>query len=399
MLRSLVLTFILTLLLAIPLDAQVNITDSIPLQGFQRKYITHLPPSFSPTDTIPLVIVLHGGSGDALSVQNFTMMNPVSNANGFLTVYPEGIGPVSGGGFSWADGRGTSADSMMVDDVGFLTQLIDTLKVNYPIDAERVYLRGFSNGAFMTQLLACDANEDFAAIASLGSTMDTALFSRCQPGRLLPTLILTATLDPFVPYNGGPMNGNVTDIVSTDALVQFWQQINNCQTVLDSVNLPDTDTTDNSTVTVFEYTDCDCDGKVVHYRINEAGHTWPGVEIPNYELIAGETNEDIQASEEIWQFFSQFERCANVPLGVREQELSSVKWSSFPNPIQDELKVMAEEEIEQVQLWNLQGQLAGEIKGVGFQTIISTSTLPSGSYVLKVRFVSGLQDARLLLKP
>ena len=117
--------------------AQLNISDSLEHQSLQRKYIVHLPPGYSPDIQYPVVMVLHGGSGNYQSVQGFTQMNPVSNQNNFLAVYPQGIG-VAPPGYSWADGRNTSADQAGIDDVGFISKLVDTLTVEYTIDRKSV---------------------------------------------------------------------------------------------------------------------------------------------------------------------------------------------------------------------------------------------------------------------
>ena len=75
------------------------------------------------------------------------------------------------------------------------------------------------------------------------------------------------------------------------------------------VTLPNTNTTDNSNVVVYEYTNGDCNNsKVKFYKINGGGHTWAGVKLPNQTAL-GETNLDIFASQEVWNFFKQFELC------------------------------------------------------------------------------------------
>ncbi|WP_343487109.1 PHB depolymerase family esterase [Allomuricauda sp. d1] len=292
----------------VPRATTINAT--LEHDGLDRIYNLYFPSNYDGDTPLPLVIVLHGGSGNAESVQGFTQMTPVAEANGFLAVYPQGAGPAGDGGFSWADGRGTTADDAAIDDVGFINTLIDILVSEYAVDENRIYLTGFSNGSFLTQKIACTSNSKIAAVASLGSTYDVAQSAECNPGRPIPTLLITGTEDPFIPYDGGEMNTAVNvEILSSPELFQFWAINNGCETELNSIDLPDSNTSDNSTVTQFEFTDCDCDANVKHLRLNGAGHTWAGVENISYEEIAGETNEDIDASTVIWEFFSQFELC------------------------------------------------------------------------------------------
>ena len=374
---------LLSILISCIAVAQTNNNKTLIFDGQQRNYIVYLPSSYDGIEEMPLVIVLHGGSGSALSTQNFTQMNSVAEQEGFLAVYPQGLAPSQSGGFVWADGRGTSADLLGVDDVGFLDELVRILIRDYTIDANRVYLTGFSNGAFMTQRMACERNGPFAAMASLGSTMDTILFNECNPERTLPMLLLMGTEDPFVPYNGGPMNGNVTDIVSNFELFNFWSQNNGCNPSIDSFDLPNTNSTDNSSVTVFEQTGCFCDTKVVHYRINGGGHTWPGVEIVNYELIAGETNEDIHASEEVWKFFQAIEKCEMFSTAVDRKNNFSFEINISPNPTGNDIKVISEQVIESVKILNIKGELLQWLEPNSKELNINLSSQTSGIYLVQ----------------
>lgn len=362
---------------------QTIVIDSLEHQGYQRKYTIHQPQGFTNTEPTPIVLMLHGGGGTMQSTQPFTELNDVSNDNGFIAVYPEGYVEVQNG-FSWADGRGTAADQVGIDDVGFIDKLLDILENSYSADPQRIYICGFSNGGFMTQRMACQSNERFAAMASLGSIMDTILISNCNPNRPIPMLLLLGTADPFVPYNGGEMigSGNVTPIVAMDTLVDLWKTNNGCTTANPPINLPDINTNDNSTVTVFDYTDCNCDNSMVKfYRINGGGHTWPGVPNPIYEIIAGPTNQDIHASEELWDFFSQYELCSLVT-GIddlEEQEGMVI----YPNPSSNTLFIDTKSNsTTHYQITNLKGQ---EVTKGEYANGINIEELTSGVYILTVK--------------
>jgi polyhydroxybutyrate depolymerase len=360
---------------------QANIVSSLVHQTYQRNFTIHTPPGFTNSTPVPLVIMLHGGGGNMTSAQGFTNLNSVSNANGFLAIYPEGFGIVPSGGFSWADGRGTSADIAGIDDVGFIDKLLDYLIANYSINTNKMYICGFSNGGFMTQRLACQLNQRFAAMASLGSIMDTTLFANCNPLRAIPMMFVMGTDDPLVPYNGGPMSGNVTPIVSIDTLINFWKTNNNCLTTNLPINLPDIDPTENSTVTVFNYTNCFCNSNISFYKINGGGHTWPGVEIPSYEVIAGQTNEDIQASVELWNFFNAHTLC-NTLLSIKEETAQS-EIKIYPNPATTELNLsISRYEIYEVTISNLLGQILINTKN---QNYIDIANLTNGIYIITIK--------------
>ncbi|MEM7574515.1 MAG: PHB depolymerase family esterase [Bacteroidota bacterium] len=277
-------------------------------QNNQRKYVLHLPPTYDGLSDVPLVIMLHGGGGNAQSVQGFTQMNPVADANGFLVAYPQGFGPTQNG-FSWADGRATSATNMGVDDVGFIAKMIDDVRSEYRIAPNNIYACGFSNGGFMSQRLACELENVFAGIGTLGATISSEVLAQCSNTQSIPMLLMLGDADPFVPYHGGTVANNPSLIEGAEALADYWKENNRCQTTRPELLLPDLDSTDSSTVSLVEFSDCDCNAQVSLYRIDNGGHTWPGVENVSYEMIAGETNEDIDASSVLWAFFSQHQLC------------------------------------------------------------------------------------------
>jgi hypothetical protein len=195
-------------------------------------------------------------------------------------------------------------------------------------------------------------------------------------------LLILGTADPFVPYNGGPMigSGPVPPIVGIDTLVNFWKINNNCITSNTPINVPNIDLTDSSTVTVFNYTNCSCNSDISFYRINGGGHTWPGVEIPSYEIIAGETNEDIQASVELWNFFNAHNLC-NTTVGIDEQ-ITKPTIKIYPNPARTELylNISQAEKIE-ISISNLLGQFLIKTHN---QNHIDISNLTDGIYIVTI---------------
>lgn len=378
---------------AYTMNAQQNISDSLQHQNYQRQYIVHLPPGYNNNDPTPVVIVLHGGSGNYQSVQGFTQMNFVSNQNGFLAVYPQGQG-IAPPGYSWADGRNTTADQAGIDDVGFMSKLIDTLYNDYNIDTSRVYICGFSNGGFMTQRLACETPELFAAIGGLGCSMDTNLIQTCAPNQAVPMAYFSGTADPEVPYNGGAMNNpTVTPIVAVDTAVQFWVNSNNCQTAEPVVNIPNNVLGDSSTVELYRYTDCDCDADFFFYRIINGGHTWPGVPIPQFPQL-GNTNEDIHASYLLWDFFSQFSLC-NAVTAVVENDTGN-NFSLYPNPSDGSIYIQSEENIANIILFDMIGQkrLQQKINN----GVIDLTNLSSGIYLLSIEFSNGKTQTTKVIK-
>jgi polyhydroxybutyrate depolymerase len=286
------------------------IDGSFTYQNNQRKYILHIPDRYDGRTEVPLVVFLHGGGGNAQTAQGFTNFNQVSDENGFLMVYPQAFFETATDSYAWADGRGLAPDKLGIDDVGFVDAVVTALKAEYKIDNQRVYLCGFSNGSFLTQRIAFQRNNQFAAFGTLGGTMNESLYTRGNPGRAIPMVYVFGTADPLVPYDGGYVSGNLTlePVTSVENAVAYWKTNNACTTTQSKVVLPNVSTADNSTVEVFQYTNCACNATVTFYRVIGAGHTWPGVPLP-YVHSFGETNLDIQAGVELWNFFKQHTLC------------------------------------------------------------------------------------------
>lgn len=373
----------LTIVLTIALSAwatasgQTLVIDSILHNNLTRYYGYFLPTGYNSNQDYPLVFVLHGGSGTALGTVGFTLMHDVGDTANFITVYPQAYAP-SGNGFSWAAGNGTPGDNMNIDDVDFFDKLIDSINTDLSIDLNRVYATGLSNGGFMCQRLACEKSDKITAVASLTSYIDIAQMQTCQPAREIPMMIINGTADPIIPYNGIP-----GATLSTDSVVAWWANLTGCNPTPTATNLPDSDTTDNSTVTLFEYIDCECDNQVRLYRVNGGGHTWPGVEIPSYEIIAGETNEDIFASAEIWDFFKAHTLLDCSTTGL-ETIVSSNPISIYPNPVGDILNIKNNTpNVINLTLWDLMGRtiLRIEIMDNSIKSI-NISGFESGLYLL-----------------
>ena len=372
-------TILLLIFIGVSTYAQQNINDSLLHQDYHRKYIVHLPPGYNSNIPEPVVIVLHGGSGNYQSVQGFTQMNSVSNQNGYLAVYPQGQG-IAPPGFSWADGRNTTADQAGIDDVGFMSKLIDELYNDYNIDTNRVYICGFSNGGFMTQRLACEIPERFAAIGGLGCSIDTNLIQSCNPSNAIPMAYFFGTSDPEVPYTGGAMNNPVvTPTVPVDTAVQFWVDNNNCQVAEPVVNIPNTVQSDSSIVELYKYTNCDCNADFYFYKILNGGHTWPGVPISQFPQL-GNTNEDIRASVELWNFFSQFSLCQNVTSA--EEQVSNSKVSVYPNPTNGILHIKTNSQVTNITVYDFMGRSVLRES----RNEINFKQQPSGVYFLVVEF-------------
>lgn len=324
-----------------------------------------------------------------ISAQGFSQMNAVSDTSQFIVSWPQGAG-IAPPGFSWADGRNTSADQAGIDDVGFIDKLIDTLAQDYSIDTNRIYLCGFSNGGFMAQRLACELNNHFAGIGSLGASMDTVLIQNCSPSFNTPIIFFNGTADPAMPYQGGPMqNPQVTPVVPVDTAVQFWVNHNLCESESDWIQVPDSFPDDLSTAEYKSFTNCACNADVQFFKLINGGHTWPGVYIAAQEDILGNTNRDIHASRELWKFFEQFENC-NTGLSVLQFLPEEI--IIYPNPVKSSFSVKGLN-TNFLEILDSNGRSVFKSK---VSNLVDISELSSGIYIIKVNSEQGVYRKKLV---
>ncbi len=287
---------------------------SFVLESLKRSYRIHIPPYFDKSVSVPLVIVLHGrgGNGEGMILVTRKGFNVLADRDGFIAVYPDGIG------LNWNDGRmdeeaNDRAHRENIDDVGFISALIDTMIIDYNTDPKRIYVTGISNGAIMSYRLACELSDKITAIAPVDGNIPYLLPHECSPSRHVSVLAINNTEDPIVPFEGGNIYGsihkvNLGKVLSVDESIRFWVDHNLCSTTPVVTNVPDSDPEDGTSVTRKLFRNNNDGTEVVLYAIDGGGHTWPGGFQYLPAFIIGKTCRDIDANEVIWSFFKKHSR-------------------------------------------------------------------------------------------
>lgn len=286
------------------------VTYTIRVGEHDRSYHVHVPPGHSKSTAVPLVLALHGGGGVGRKLDGATGGQIASEADrrGWVVVYPDGVNK------GWNDGRPLKSardrSRATVDDVQFLTEVVDRMQRDYGIDPHRVYAMGISNGGFMSYRLAVSAPARFAAIAAVTANISMALSGE-RVELPVPVMILNGTEDPLVPYKGGQVTVLGTErgeVLSTDDTVTWWRGQNGCTSPPKSRSLPDKDKDDGAHVEVDEHDGCAAGSRVLLYRIVGGGHTWPGGTQYLPKSTIGTVCRDIDGTKEIFDFFAAHAR-------------------------------------------------------------------------------------------
>jgi polyhydroxybutyrate depolymerase len=258
--------------------------------GVERTYLLHVPASYDPSKPTPLVISLHGAGLWGAAQKDMSGWNAVSDAEGFIVVYPSGVG--GRGVRVWHEDPGNPRGR---DNV-FISQLIDTLSAHYNIDARRIYANGLSNGGGMSFGLSCVFPNRIAAVGLVGSAQ-TSAWSACRDTSAVPMINFHGTDDRIAAYRGGTSWVLPRGRAFPSQLVwtRRWAQRNGCAAAPVESRI-------TATVTRRAYTRCANGADVVLYTIEGGGHTWPGGG-PHPTWFAGKLDRSIDASRIMWQFF------------------------------------------------------------------------------------------------
>lgn len=329
-------------------NGQNSISAELEFDGELRDYKLFLPSGYDSLSSMPLVFNLHGFTSTAEGIEDRSQMNMIADTAGFIVCYPNGIDRAWNVGWQF----GSNAN-----DVGFINAMIDTFLLKYKIDPNRIYSTGFSNGGFMSYRLACELNDRIAAIASVAGGFSPDYFGNCEPNRPVPVMQIHGTFDLIVPINGSPA---VT--VPIQDVVNFWVENNECQTAFLETEI-------TASVKMRDWLTCAPSSTVKYYIIEQGSHTWPGSE-------GFGVNQDIDASEEIWLFFKQFE-LNTTPSNLSEKYSQNI--SVFPNPVSNQLNFS--KLADSYSIFNSIGQTV--LTGKSAETI-SVSQIPDGLYFGKM---------------
>lgn len=273
-------------------------------QNDNRSYILYTPELYDPDKSAALVVALHGAHGNARNTIERTDFNDIADREGFLVLYPEGISR------NWNDGRSTNTSK--ADDVGFINSLIDLIAKQRNINHKRIYVTGLSNGGIMTQRLACESPDRFAAFAAVIANLPLELEAACNSSHPVPIMIINGKDDGLMPWAGGEIRkgrflgkGGGGAILSAEKTAQFWAGKNQCNNKPESIKLPDIDPGDGTRIEKISYAQCKNSSEVILYAVDGGGHTWPGSKIKPATRLSGKVSQDMNASEVIWKFFSQ----------------------------------------------------------------------------------------------
>jgi polyhydroxybutyrate depolymerase len=251
--------------------------------GLERDYRLYIPASYDPQTPTPLVVMLHGLTSNITDIEYYTEISQKADQAGFIVAYPQSLG---GPAAIWITTPGLF---LLSPDLTFIEAMLEEIRATYTLDPARLYVLGYSNGAAMAHLMACELSEQVAAIGTVGGTY-WMWQEPCNPTRGIPVMTFHAIPDPTVPYDGIPFV-----FESAPSWVLDWVARNDCA--------PDAIVSDPQPDMAGQtWAECRDGAEVIFYSLNRRTHNWPGGNSLFEESVPFE---DIQANDYFWEFFMQ----------------------------------------------------------------------------------------------
>jgi polyhydroxybutyrate depolymerase len=286
-------------------------SGSFTFGGLKRTFLYYIPANAKDLQRkLPLVLVLHGGSGspEGMEKLTFNRFNELADRDGCIVVYPAGIDK------NWNDGRDVPESKAFkdnIDDVGFISALIDEFIQDHNADAHRVYVTGISNGGIFSTRLACELAGKLAAAAPLSGSMPSNLPGNCSPEDPISMLFINGDADPLVPFKGGQVhffNRKRGEVIPVMEAVRIWAKLDGCNGAPVTESLPPKDPKDPTRVDKVTYPVSKNGSEVVAYVIHGGGHTWPNGWRYLGEWAVGKVSHQLDATDVIWEFFKRHSR-------------------------------------------------------------------------------------------
>ena len=260
-------------------------------EEINREFYIVNPSNLNSDNQLPLLISLHGGADYADANMQYTGFLDIINEKGFVAIFPQGTVAAGKGDTGWY--AGGDCTNLEVCDLSFIERLIDYSIEDLNIDENRVYVSGFSNGAFMVYTLACFLSNKVAAFAPVSGSMSPDDYQICNPQRPIPVIHIHGTSDDSIPIQG---NDYVTPLQQVSS---YLSSLNNCS---QNSFINGEDTNEDGYAWYSEISSNCNQGVIVNFTyLENFGHSWPSTE-------SGKGGgADIDGASFIWEFLSTYD--------------------------------------------------------------------------------------------
>ncbi len=300
---------------------------SVPSRAGEREVERVIPSDYDGTAPHPVILSLHGFTSSIDQIDLFSDLPKVADGRGYILLTPQAMSarvPIGEESIEAPFWNILAVDAEpipgAVDDVGFLSGLIEDTRSELCVDPDRIFATGNSNGAGMAALLACQIGHELAAIAPVSGIN---LAPDCEDPVPVSVIAFHGDADPLVEYEGGSANSTLgVDNPSVEERVGDFAAAADCESEPE-VTSPFDD------IRTRRWPGCAGGIDVELHTVVGGGHTWPGMldyvdaarlaelggnqqlaEVRDLDLleIAGNMTTSIEATELMVDFFDTHPR-------------------------------------------------------------------------------------------
>ena len=156
-------------------------TRDIVVEGVERQFHIYIPDTAG-NKPAEVLVLLQGGSAGSWRIAQQFRWEALADERGMILAVPIGM--------TFFDNEGAwqlNTDAETMQDIQYITAMLDDVATVHDVDASRVYAVGYSLGSMFSYELACQMSDRIAAIASFAGTMPVDPKS-CDPGRNVPIM-------------------------------------------------------------------------------------------------------------------------------------------------------------------------------------------------------------------
>ncbi|RTL43649.1 MAG: hypothetical protein EKK48_07845 [Candidatus Melainabacteria bacterium] len=266
---------------------------SIQIDGVEREYLLHVPPGYSGSQPIPLVVALHGLGGNASQFARESNISTLADKHNFIVVYPDARPWFGEKQLKiWDAANGLVNGNQGDNELKFLRSIIEKTQSQASIDSQRIYVTGISNGGMMTFDAAAALSDKIAAIAVVSGAMSGKEKPPSQP---LSVLNIHGTDDAIIPIEGVEGVPSLLSEAGIPTLKPNWYVSNYWNAV-----------------------NGNAEPSQIEFKENQVIERWTnsksGAEVEQRIIIGGrhKLDEPAQTADAIWQFFMRHPKIAST---------------------------------------------------------------------------------------
>ncbi len=261
----------------------------------------------------PLVILLHGAGASARQVMGLGFPPSPLSAWRDIAARERLVVIAADARRGWNDCFASDAAVARQDDVAFVAAIIDHAIAEHDVDADRVFVVGVSRGGLLAYRVAVEIPRRLAGFSAV-------LAGMAPPGRAaepevpLPALIVGATADPLMPYEGGKRwytLGFMEPVRGIEDSVRAWCGLAGLTGAPRVTVLPCRQPSDRTRTTHLLWGDDPAGLQVALFRIEGGGHAEPSPSrrYPAWiNALAGPQGAALETAEAQWAFFEPKQR-------------------------------------------------------------------------------------------